>query len=67
MIKNSHKLEKFYRDLEKNEHLSLKKVFRIYDMLHKEAISLGAITSENIMDGFEITLRVARAINGLKS
>jgi hypothetical protein len=66
MIRNRRKLDEFYRKLEVEENLSYKESVRIYDALHKEAVSLGAISSENIWDGFEVDLRIARAINGLK-
>jgi hypothetical protein len=32
-------------------------------MLHKEAVSLGVINSENVLEGLEVDLRIARAIN----
>jgi hypothetical protein len=63
MIKNKRKLEEFYRKLDAEENLSYKKALRIYDALHKEAFALGAISHENIWDGFEAVLRIARAIN----
>jgi len=66
MIKNQRKLDEFNRKLEAQENLSYKQALAIYEMLHKEAVSLGAINSENIWDGFEVDLRIARAINGLK-
>jgi hypothetical protein len=67
MIKNRHKLDKFYRKLDAEENLSYKEVVRIYDALHKEAVALGAISHENIWDGFEVVLRIARAINRVTS
>ena len=63
MIRNRRKLEKFYRELEAREKLPYKKALAIYEMLHKEAVSLGAINSENIWEGLEVDLRIARAIN----
>ena len=66
MIRNKRKLDEFYRELDAKENLSYKEALRIYDALHKEAVSLGAISHENIWDGFESVLRIARAINGLK-
>jgi predicted RNase H-related nuclease YkuK (DUF458 family) len=65
MIKNKHKLDNFYRKLEAEENLSYKEAARIYDALHKEAVVLGAISHDNIWDGFEVDLRIAKAINGL--
>jgi len=65
MIKNKRKLDEFYRKLDAEQNLSYKEAVRIYDALHKEAVALGAISHENIWDGFEVDLRIAKAINGL--
>jgi hypothetical protein len=65
MIRNKRKLDKFYRKLTKEENLSYKEALAIYEMLHKEALSLGVINSDNILDGLEVDLRIAKAINGL--
>ncbi len=67
MIKNSRKLDKFYRELEVKENLSYSEALRIYEALYKEALAFGVISDENIWDGFEAVLRIARAVNGLTS
>jgi len=67
MIRNKPKLDKFHRKLIKEENVSYKKALSIYEALHKEAISLGIINSENILEGLEVDLRIAKAINGLTS
>jgi len=66
MIQNRYILDEFYRKLDAQENLSYEDALAIYEMLHKEAVSLGAISSENIWDGFEVDLRIARAMSGLK-
>ena len=66
MIKNKTKLEEFYRELDRGEKLSYKEAIAIYEALYAEAVSLGVISSENIMDGIEVDIRIARAINSLK-
>ena len=63
MIQNRHKLDEFQRKLDAEESLSYREALAIYEMLHKEAVSLGAINSENILDGLEVDLRIAKAIN----
>jgi len=63
MIKNRHILDDFYRKLDAKENLSYREALAIYEMLLKEAISLGAINSDNILDGLEVDLRMARTIN----
>ena len=67
MIKNNPKLKKFYEKLIKEENISHKEALSIYEALHKEAVSLGVINSENILEGLEVDLRIAKAINGLTS
>jgi hypothetical protein len=63
MIQNRHKLDEFQRKLDAEENLSYIEALAIYEMLHKEAVSLGVINSENILDGLEVDLRIATAIN----
>ena len=67
MVRNKLKLNKFYQKLIDQEDISYKKALSIYEALHKEAVSLGAINSENILEGLEVDLRIAKAINGLSS
>jgi len=65
MIRNKLKLKKFYEKLIEEEDISHKQALAIYEAMHAEAVSLGIINSENILDGLEVDLRIARAINGL--
>lgn len=67
MIRNRLKLNKFYRKLTEEENLSYRKALSIYEELHKEAVSLGVISSENILEGIEVDLRIAKTVNGLIS
>jgi len=67
MIRNKSKLNKFYQKLIEEENISYKKALSIYEALHMEAVSLGIINSENILEGLETDLRIAKAINGLTS
>lgn len=66
MIGNKHKLDKFYRKLIEQEDISYKQALSIYEALHKEAVALGIISHENIWDGFEVDLRIAKAMSRLK-
>ena len=63
MIENRQMLDEFYRKLDAEENLSYADALAIYEMLHKEAVSLGAINSKNILDGLDVDLRIANAIN----
>ena len=67
MIKHSRKLDEFYRELIERESISHREALAIYEALHEEAVSLGEINSANILEGLEVDLRIAKAINGLTS
>lgn len=56
-------MDEFYQKLEAEENLSYREALAIYEMLHKETVSMGAMNSENILDGLEVDIRIARAIN----
>lgn len=65
MVRNKVRLNKFEQKLIEKEKISYKKALLIYEALHKEAVSLGIANSKNILDGLEIDIKIARAINGL--
>lgn len=67
MIVNTPEYEEFRRKQMTEDRLSYEEACRIYESLHQEALALGAISSANIWDGFEVDLRVAKAINGMLS
>jgi hypothetical protein len=66
MIIRTLELEEFYRRLIVEEDLSYEQSLRIFESLYAEAVLLGAISDENILDGLEVDLRIAKALNGLK-
>jgi len=51
-----------YKD---NRKFSYKEALKIYEAMHKEAVYLGAIGLENILEGLEVDLRISRIINNL--
>jgi hypothetical protein len=63
MIQNGHKLDELQRKLNAEENLSYQEALAIYEMLYNEAVSLGVFNSENMLDGLEVDLRIAKAIN----
>jgi hypothetical protein len=66
MIKDKHKLEEFERKLLETENLPYKQALTIYDDLFKEAVSLGVINTDNILEGIEVDIKLARILNQLK-
>ncbi len=65
MVKNCAKLREFYRKLMEKEDIPYQKALAIYEDLHNEAVKLGVITHENILEGIEVDIKIAKAINGL--
>jgi len=65
MILNTPEYEDFCKRQMADDRLSYEEACRIYESLHREALTLGAISSANIWDGFEVDLRVAKALNGM--
>ncbi|MFA5424015.1 MAG: hypothetical protein WC374_09185 [Phycisphaerae bacterium] len=46
--------------------MSYEEALAVYEELFQQAVASGAINSENIMDGFEVDIRIAKALNSLK-
>jgi hypothetical protein len=65
MVKNCAKLREFYRKLMEKEDIPYQKALAIYESLHNEAVKLGIINSKNILEGIEVDIKIAKAINGL--
>jgi len=65
MLRKKRKLDKFYQSLIEKEKIPYKKALVIFEGLLKEAVSLGIINSKNILDGLEVDIKVAKALNGL--
>ena len=67
MVKNKARLNKFNQELIEKENISHKEALSIYEAMHNEALSLGVFSYDNILEGLEVDLRIAKAINGLTS
>ncbi|MBI4430906.1 MAG: hypothetical protein HY587_04240 [Candidatus Omnitrophica bacterium] len=65
MLKNKTKWNTFQRKLLKKERFSYREALRVYEALHKEAVALGIINSRNLLDGLEVDIRLAKALNRL--
>jgi hypothetical protein len=66
MIINTDKLKEFERSEIARKDITYEDALVIFDNLRQEAISLGALTCENILDGLDVDIRIARAVNGLR-
>jgi hypothetical protein len=62
MIRNK-EFQKFEMELLRKEKLDIKRNFKIAEALYHEAVVLGILPSKKPLDGIEVDLRIARAIN----
>jgi hypothetical protein len=65
MIKNTPEYDAFRKRQTAEDNLSHEEAFEICDALYQEALSMGTMSSENIWDGFEAVLRIAKAMQEL--
>lgn len=66
MFRNEEELTEHYEALIAKEGLSHKEKLEIFDASSKEGVVSGFFTSENVMDGIEGVLRIAKTVNSLK-
>ncbi|MCB4792079.1 MAG: hypothetical protein LHV68_09345 [Elusimicrobia bacterium] len=66
MIQNFKKLDQFNTEFIKNEKLSYLEALCVYEQLHNEAVSLGIINDQNILEGIEVNLQISKIVNRLK-
>jgi hypothetical protein len=66
VITNRQKVEEFQRQYARENPLSYEQALAIYEAMFREAVALGAVSSENIMDGVEKNIRLAKALNSLE-
>jgi len=66
MITNPHKLETLNRQLDRQK-IPYRESLAIFEALLNEAVLLGAINPENMLDGIDVDIRIANAINKVDS
>jgi hypothetical protein len=63
MIRDAEALRQFEDDLARGEKTDFARNLRLVDALHREAVQLGVSPRKNPMDGIEVVLRIAKALN----
>ena len=66
MIRNTAKLREFERSEMARGDISYTDALAIFEGLRREAVSLGAFSCENILEGLDVDIRIAKAVNGLR-
>jgi len=63
MIRDNEYLKRFNRKFSEKELISLDEKFALMDSMHSWAVEMGAFSEENIMEGIETDIKMARVIN----
>jgi hypothetical protein len=63
MIKNVQKLQAFEAARTRAEKLDVEQNLRILDALYEEAVMLGALPPKDPLEGIEVKIRIAKAVN----
>ncbi len=63
MIKNAKILKRFESRLSAREKINIRKKYRIFEAMYREAIALGILPSEDPLDGIGDKIRLARKLN----
>ncbi|MFN4226535.1 MAG: hypothetical protein ACK4F0_00115 [Candidatus Ratteibacteria bacterium] len=66
MIRDKKLLEEFEREFIKNSKVDINKNIQIFEELLKFAKELKKFPPKNLLEGIEIDIKYARAINGIK-
>jgi len=63
MVKNPRKLQALEADRIRAEKVDVEQNLRILDALYEEAVMLGALPPKDPLEGIEVKIRIARAVN----
>ncbi|MBE3111720.1 MAG: hypothetical protein IMZ46_14640 [Acidobacteria bacterium] len=63
MVKNPEKLRAFEDERIRTEKVDVERNFRIVDALYDEARMLGVLPPKDPLEGIEVKIRIARAVN----
>jgi hypothetical protein len=66
MIKNSEYLRKFEDEQTANDDMTLEQKLSLLNSIYKFAIKIGTLPPDNILEGLETDIKVAKIINGIR-
>jgi hypothetical protein len=64
MIMND-EFRKFEIEFVRKERVDIEKNFRLVEALYREAVTLGVLPPKNPLDGIEVDLKIAKAVNSV--
>jgi hypothetical protein len=66
VVINSEKLRSFEDERIRSEKVDVEQNLRILDALYEEALMLGALPLKDPLEGIEVKIRVAKAVNNVQ-
>jgi hypothetical protein len=66
MVKHCEKLQAFEAERIMAEKVDVEQNLRILDALYEEALMLGALPPKDPLEGIEVKIRVAKAVNNVQ-
>ncbi len=66
MIRRPELVEAFERELQRRQPLDYQQNLRIAEALYEEARALGVLPMKDPLDGIEVKIRLAKALNSVK-
>jgi hypothetical protein len=66
VITNREKVEQFEREYVRSRETDYRENLRIFEALHREALSLGALPLKDPLEGLEVDIMMARVINSVR-
>ncbi len=65
MIKKSPELIQFEKDFLKKERIDIKRNFKIFESMYREAVALGIMPSKDEIEGLDIDIKIAKVVNSV--
>lgn len=66
MIKNTELLQKFEDEQTINDDMTLEQKLSLLNSIYKFAIKIGTLPPNDLLEGFETDIKVAKIINGIR-
>jgi hypothetical protein len=66
VITNREKVEQFEREYVRSRETDYRENLRIFEALHREALSFGALPLKDPLEGLEVDIMMARVINSVR-
>ena len=66
MVKNAKKLQAFEASRTRAEKVDVEQNLQILDALYEEAVMLGALPPKDPLEGIEVKIRIAKAVNSVQ-